>query len=120
MKHIEFLKKCQNHWTLLSKLRNLTPPQLASAQWFLFRLWQLENEEIEAFCLHHCAIAIAMPIRQSLRTLQRCEAFIAAFTNEKLKMTIKKILRNWLLILNLIICQSLYDKKPNAQSKRCA
>jgi hypothetical protein len=25
---------------------NSTPPQLASAQWSLFRLWQLENEEM--------------------------------------------------------------------------
>jgi hypothetical protein len=24
--------------------------QLASAQWCLFRLWQLENKEMEAFC----------------------------------------------------------------------
>jgi len=29
---------------------NSTPPQLTSVQWSLFRLWQLKNEEIEAFC----------------------------------------------------------------------
>jgi hypothetical protein len=28
---------------------NLTPSQLASEQWYLFRLWQLENEELAAF-----------------------------------------------------------------------
>jgi hypothetical protein len=27
---------------------NSTPPQFASAQWSLLRLWQLENEEMEA------------------------------------------------------------------------
>jgi hypothetical protein len=26
-------------------------------KWFLFRLWQSENEEMEAFCKHHCALA---------------------------------------------------------------
>jgi hypothetical protein len=29
---------------------NSTLPQLTSEQWSLFRLWQLENEEMEAFC----------------------------------------------------------------------
>jgi hypothetical protein len=28
--------------------RNSTLPQFASAQWSFFRLWQLENEEMEA------------------------------------------------------------------------
>jgi hypothetical protein len=31
-------------------IRNSTPPQLACVQWSLFCLWQLENEEMEAFC----------------------------------------------------------------------
>ncbi len=35
---------------------NSTPPQLTSAQWSLFRLWQFKNEEMEAFCYHCCAI----------------------------------------------------------------
>jgi hypothetical protein len=30
--------------------QNSIPPQLTSAQWSLFRLWQLKKEEIEAFC----------------------------------------------------------------------
>jgi hypothetical protein len=55
--------------------RNSTPPQFASVQWSLFHLWQLENEEMEGFLL--------MPVRQSLRNLQRCEVFIMAFTCEK-------------------------------------
>jgi hypothetical protein len=55
--------------------------QLTSAQWSLFPLWQLENLEIEAFCKHHRAMAV--PVRQSLHNLQRCRAFIAAFTREK-------------------------------------
>ena len=38
---------------------NSTPPQLASVKWSLFRLWQLENEEMEAFCKHHCAVVNA-------------------------------------------------------------
>jgi hypothetical protein len=38
---------------------NSSAPQLESAQWSLFRLWQLENEEKDAFCSHHCAIANA-------------------------------------------------------------
>jgi hypothetical protein len=29
---------------------NLTPSQLASEQWNMFRLWQLENEELAVFC----------------------------------------------------------------------
>jgi hypothetical protein len=29
---------------------NSTPPQLTSVQWSFFRLRQLENEEMEAFC----------------------------------------------------------------------
>jgi hypothetical protein len=28
-----------------------------TAQWFLFGIWKLENEEMEAFCEHHCAMA---------------------------------------------------------------
>jgi hypothetical protein len=36
-------------WAYLN-FRNSTPPQLASAQWSLFRLGQLENEEMKAFC----------------------------------------------------------------------
>jgi hypothetical protein len=32
---------------------------LASAQWSLCCLWQLENEEMEAFCEHHGAMANA-------------------------------------------------------------
>ncbi len=63
------------------------------------------------------------PARQSLHTLQRRGAFIAAFTSEKWWMTIKKSLfRNWQLIpiFSSRICQSLYDVKPKAQSERCA
>jgi hypothetical protein len=41
------------------------------------------------------------PERQLLRDLQRCGAFIAAFTSEKRWMTIKKSLfRHWPLIPN--------------------
>jgi hypothetical protein len=64
----------------------------------------LENEKIVAFCLHHSAIDIVMPRRKSLLNLQRSGAFIAAFTSEKLKMTIKKSsFRNWQLILKFSI-----------------
>jgi hypothetical protein len=43
----------------LPNFGNSTTPQLASSQWSLFCLWQLENEEMEVFCKHHCAMAIA-------------------------------------------------------------
>jgi hypothetical protein len=79
-------------------------------QWSLFRLWQLENEEMEAF---FNAIAHFFQMRR---------AFIMAFTSENLWMTIKKSLfRNWQLIQNFSsrICQSLYDGKPKAQSEDC-
>jgi hypothetical protein len=42
-----------------------------------------------------------LPERQSLRNLQKCGAFIAAFTSEKRWMTIKKCLfRNWQLSID--------------------
>jgi hypothetical protein len=47
-----------------------------------------------------------LSVRQSLRNLKRCGAFIAVFTSEKQKTTIKKkfIPRlDWLLILNFFI-----------------
>jgi hypothetical protein len=40
-------------------------------------------------------------VRQSVCNLQRCGAFIAAFTSEKWKMTKKSFIRNWQLIPNL-------------------
>jgi hypothetical protein len=51
--------------------KNSTPPQLTSAKWSLFRLWQLKKEEIEGVLL------------TPLRILQMPGAFIAAFTSEK-------------------------------------
>jgi hypothetical protein len=75
---------------------NSTPPQFASAQWSLLRLWQLENEEMEA--------AWQVPVKQSLRNLQRCGSTIATFPSEKRKMTIKKsFFCNWQLIQNIFI-----------------
>jgi hypothetical protein len=59
--------------------KNYIPQQLTSAQWSLIRLWQLKKEEIESFLL------------TPLRMLQMHGAFIAAFTNEKQRMTIKKV-----------------------------
>jgi hypothetical protein len=43
----------------LPKLRKLNLPQFASAKWSLFYLWQLENEEMEAFCQNHWDMANA-------------------------------------------------------------
>jgi hypothetical protein len=58
-------------------LWNLTPPQLASAQWSLFRLRQLENEEMEA--VFNTIVPWPMLVRQSLRNSQRCGSFIVGF-----------------------------------------
>jgi len=55
---------------------------------------------------------IPMPVRQSLRNLQRRGAFTAAFTSENE--------RRLLAIFSSRICQSLYDVKPKAQSELCA
>jgi hypothetical protein len=52
---------------------------LTSAQWSLFRLWQLKKEEIEGVFL------------TPMRILQMRGVFIAAFTSEKQWMTIKKV-----------------------------
>jgi hypothetical protein len=72
--------------------KNSTPLQLTSAQWSLFRLWQLRKEEIE------CVLLKPLPI------LQMYGAFIAAFTSEKRWMTFKKSLfHNWPLIPNFFI-----------------
>jgi hypothetical protein len=62
-------------WAYLSS-KNSTSPQLTSAQWFLFRLWRLENEEMEAL----------------LHNLQMRRAFIVALTSEKCWMTKKKFI----------------------------
>jgi hypothetical protein len=62
--------------------------QLTSAQWSLFRLWQLENLKIKTFCKQHCAMASA---GRTAHNLQRRGAFIAAFISEKRWMTNKKI-----------------------------
>ncbi len=90
--------------------KNSTPPQLTSAQWSFFHLWQLKKEETESVLL------------TPLHILQMRRAFIAAFTNEKHRMTIKKSLfRNWPLIPKFFIVHlSLYNVKPKAQSERCA
>jgi hypothetical protein len=68
--------------------------------------WQVRNGLCSAFGIwkmkkwRHFVNAI-LPVRQSLRKLKRCGAFIAAFTSEKQKTTIKKSLfQDWLLILN--------------------
>jgi hypothetical protein len=80
-------RKCAN-----LSFKNSTPPQLTSAQWSLFRLWQLKKEEIEGVLL------------TPLRILQMRGAFIAAFTIEKRWMKIKKSLfRNSPLIPNFFI-----------------
>jgi hypothetical protein len=62
-----------------------------------------------------------MPVRY-VRNLQRCGAFIEALTNEKLKMTFKKIITQLAIdrIFSSRICKSLYDVKPKAQSEHCA
>ncbi len=57
-------------WAYLS-FKNSTPPQLTSVQWSLFRLWQLQKEEIEGVLL------------TPLRILQMWGTYIAAFTSEK-------------------------------------
>jgi hypothetical protein len=81
----------------LSKLRKLNPSTFDKVC-----LWQLENEEMEAFC--NTIAPFPMPLSQSLHNLQRCGAFITAFITEKLKMTIKKSLfRNWQSIPNFFI-----------------
>jgi hypothetical protein len=56
---------------------------LASAQWSLFRFWQLENKEMEAFI--NTIAPWPIPVRQSLRNLQMCGAFTAALTSKKIK-----------------------------------
>jgi hypothetical protein len=76
-------------WAYLSS-EDSTPPQLTSAQWFLFRLWQLKNEEMEALTLLH--------------SLQMRRVFIPALPSEKRWMKIKKSLsHNWQLIQNFFI-----------------
>jgi hypothetical protein len=65
---------------------------LTSAQWSLFRLWQLKKDEIEGVLL------------TPLRILQMRGAFIAAFTNNKQWMKIKKkLFRNSPLIPTFFI-----------------
>jgi hypothetical protein len=60
---------------------HLAHPLRKSVQWYLFCLWQLENEEMEAF--FNTVAPWPMPVRQSLRNLQGRGEFIAAFTSEK-------------------------------------
>jgi hypothetical protein len=90
------------------------PLQLASAQCSLFRILQLENEEMEAFFKDHCAMANAGQTVSVQFT--RCGALIAAFTSEKCKMTIKKYIPQLAIDKNflLCICQSLHDKTKGA------
>jgi hypothetical protein len=59
--------------------KNSTLPQLTSAQWSLFRIWQLKKEEMEGVLL------------TPLRIFQMSGAFMAAFSSEKRRMTIKKV-----------------------------
>jgi hypothetical protein len=54
---------------LYLSFKNSSPPQLTSAQWSLFRLWQLKKKK--------------GVLLTPLRNLQMCGAFIAAFTSEK-------------------------------------
>jgi hypothetical protein len=56
---------------------NSTPPQLASAQWSLSRLGQLENKKMETFCQHHCAVANTG--KTVFAHLLRRRVFIAVF-----------------------------------------
>ncbi len=48
--YIFFHSEIYNRKCAYLNFENLTPSQLAIAQWYMFRLWQLENEEMEAFC----------------------------------------------------------------------
>jgi hypothetical protein len=64
-----------------------------------------------------------MPVRQFLRNLQTCRAFIAAFNSEKRWMKIKKSLfRHWPQILNFFIAYFpiLVRVKPKAHTTHWA
>jgi hypothetical protein len=84
-----------------------------------FGNWKIKKRR----CFVNTIASWQMPVRHSLRNLQRCRAFIAAFTSEKQWMMIKKVysaIGNGYRIFSAQICQSLYDVKPKAQLERCA
>ncbi len=115
-----FLSTVYNCKCAYLSFKNSTHPQLASVQWTLFRLWQLENEEMEAFV--NTIAPWPMPIRPSLRSLQKCGAFIPTFTSEKWKMSIKKSLfRNCKLIQNFFHCAfaNPCTMENQRRSRRC-
>jgi hypothetical protein len=95
---------------------------LASAQWSLFHLQQLENEEIEAF-VTLLPTHWSMPVRQFLRNLQTGGAFTLRLLQMKTmngnqKMFIPPLAIDTEFFISLRTCKSLYDVKPKAQSER--